>query len=234
MMVVLGIITVVAYISIYMYCRFVIYTERRHPKVFFFDLLKILLASVVAAAMNYTFTAKVSLAAEHVLIRKRPLEGVGWYIAICTLDAVVGAPLAIVFGKLINYGSAALLPKLRADTALYELCRQNAKYGKYGEQHRAESSYITERPPIKWSWWYSQTVTWTLCTVLSGFFCGLLVLYSFTFVKLVSNPIAWIAISISYWNISCLLKQWVVVSLGRIVLSFLTISIIDLFNKFTS
>ncbi|CAD2222724.1 hypothetical protein AGDE_05611 [Angomonas deanei] len=232
MMCILAAITVVAFVLFYVYGRFVTYTEKRHPKVFLFDLSKILIASTVAAVVNYTFTAKVANAAGHVRIRGKPLEGVGWYISTCTVDVVVGAPLAILFGRLLNQTCLILKRKCHRSEVLQETLDQNCTYGKYGPNHEASKSYIVSSPPVRWTWWYSQTVTWSLCCVLSGFLSGLIVLYSFIFLRLEFNPVAWIAVVITYWNVSCLTKQWVVVSAGRIILTLLSMSIVDFFNKF--
>lgn len=233
MMCLLGAATVVGFILIYYYKHFTKHTERRHPKIFFLDLSKMLIATGVAAAVNYTFTAKVSLAASHVTVRGKQLEGIGWYAAMCTTDVALGVPISIVIGRLINRASRCLLNKLPPRTPLWDLCEQNVVYGKYSPSYDASQSYLDASPPIWMSWWYSQTVTWTCACVFSVFISGLVVLGSFELVQSVNNPMAWIAVGITFWNVSCLLKQWIVVTFTRVVLYYLHLAIIDIFNKYS-
>lgn len=233
----LGTITVLTYVGVYIRHRFVTRSERRPPVVFVFDLLKILVASGVAFTVNYTFTAQVSYTAEDIHVRGKRLEGIGWYAAMCTADTFIGAPLSLLIGRGVNCLCRYTRSRLSPTSAWYDLANQNAFYGKYSDEHHAEQEYTASSappPPLRWSWWYSQTVTWTLCNVLSGIVCGLLVLYSFILVRSKLNPITWIAVVITYWSASCLTKQWIVVAVGRTMLAFLQLLLVDTVNRFTA
>ena len=75
-------------------------------------------------------------------------------------------------------------------------------------------------------------VTWTCACVLGEMMSGLTVLYSFLLVCSLWNPVVWIAVFISFWNLNCLLKPYIVVTLSRLILSYARLAIIDYFNKY--
>lgn len=232
MMFLLAAATIASFIGSYYYRRLVRRVESRPPKVFFFDLFKMLVASVVSSMVNYTFTAKVSLAANGVTIRGKPLEGIGWYGAISVMDVTVGAPVSILVGRAINFVCRWVDNKLTMPSPLKDTVHQNRVYGKYSDDHNPDCWYWKGSPLVYWRWWYAQTVTWTCACVISVVASGLLVLYSFILVRSTWNPIAWIAVVLSYWSVNCLLKQWIVVTFGRIILAYFHLAIVDYFNKY--
>ncbi|KAK7198906.1 hypothetical protein NESM_000857200 [Novymonas esmeraldas] len=229
----LGVATLVFFTGMYYYRRLCLRTERRPPRVFAFDLLKMIVAGLVSSLVNYTFTAKVAWAASGITVRHRPLEGIGWYGAISVVDVLVGAPLSIVVGRLINRACRVLDKTPHAPSPLWDTVHQNIVYGKYSDAHDSTLDYRDRAPPVQWAWWYSQTVTWTWACVLGEMMSGLIVLYSFLLLRSVWNPVAWIAVVVSFWNADCLLKQYVVVLFSRIVLSYLRLALIDHFNQYT-
>lgn len=229
----LGLATLGFFTSTYFYRRLCLRKEQRPPLVFFFDLLKMITAGFVSSLVNYTFTAKVTWAASGIKVRRKPLEGIGWYGAIAVVDVLVGAPLSIVIGKVINRTCRLLDRRLRGPSPWKDTVHQNVVYGKYSDEHDSTCDYRHRAPPVRWAWWYSQTVTWTLACVFGETISGLCVLYSFLLLRSVWNPVAWIAVMISFWNVDCLLKQYVVVMFSRFLLSYLRLALIDYFNKYT-
>ncbi|CAJ1019121.1 hypothetical protein, conserved [Leishmania shawi] len=229
----LGVVTLGFFISTYYYRRVCLRTEKRPPRVVCFDLLKMVTAGFVASLANYTFTAKVTWAAGGITVRNKPLEGIGWYGAISVVDVLIGTPLSIAIGRLINRTCQLLEKQMRTPSPLKVTIHQNTIYGNYSDEHDSTCDYRDFVPPVRWVWWYSQTVTWTWACVLGETISGLIVLYSFLLVKSVWNPVAWIAVMISFWNVNCLLKQYVVVLFGRTILSYLRLALIDFFNKYT-
>ncbi|KPA77128.1 hypothetical protein ABB37_07438 [Leptomonas pyrrhocoris] len=232
MIVLLGLATTVFFISSYYYRRLGAREEKRPPVVFFFDLLKMLVAGSVASLVNYTFTAKVSWAASGITVRGKPLEGIGWYGAISVVDVLVGAPLSIAVGRLINRTCKIVDRHLRTPSPWKDTVHQNTVYGKYSDEHDCSCDYRHTAPPVRWSWWYSQAVTWTCACVLGEMMSGLTVLYSFLLVRSLWNPVAWIAVLISFWNLNCLLKQYIVVTCSRFFLSYARLAVIDYFNQY--
>ncbi|KPI84768.1 hypothetical protein ABL78_6186 [Leptomonas seymouri] len=232
MAVLLGIATTLFFISSYYYRRCCVRREKRPPVVFFLDLLKMLAAGSVASVVNYTFTAKVSRAANDITVRGKPLEGIGWYGAISVVDVVVGTPLAIAAGRLINRTCNVVDKHLQTPSAWKDTVHQNIVYGKYSDAHDCSCDYSHSAPPVRWSWWYSQVVTWTCACVLGEVMSGLTVLYSFLLVRSLWNPVAWIAVMVSFWNVDCLLKQYLVVIFSRFVLSYARLAVVDYFNQF--
>ena len=138
----LGVVTVAFFVSSYYYQRFCSKKEKRPPVVFYFDLLKMLTAGFISAA-NYTFTAKVSWVANGVTVRGKSLEGIGWYGAISVVDVLVGAPLSIAVGRLINRTCKAVHKHLRNSSALKDAAHQNMVYAKYGDEHDCSCDYAT-------------------------------------------------------------------------------------------
>jgi len=234
MMCLLGLLTVVAFVSMYAYRRLVTQSESRHPRVFLLDFSKTLVAMGAASLVNYTFTAKVSLAANAVTVRGKSLEGIGWYAAICTMDVVVGTPISIMAGRLLNHVCRYYATRASSAVALWaDFLRQNSYYGKYGDYHDVSvDGNRDEVPRVSFAWWYSQTVSWTVCYALSGLLSGLIVLYSFSVMPSVYNPVTWLASSVTFWNLDCLTKQWVVVCFSRGILACLNYGIIDFFNRY--
>ncbi|KAG5484815.1 hypothetical protein LSCM1_06641 [Leishmania martiniquensis] len=229
----LGLVTIGFFISTYCYRRVCLRDEKRPPLVFLFDLLKMVTAGMVSSLVNYTFTAKVASAASGIVVRQRPLEGIGWYGAISFADAFIGTPVSIAIGRLINRSCQVLDKRMRRPSPWKDTIHQNIIYGKYSDEHDSTCDYRDTPPPLRWVWWYSQTVTWTWACVLGEAMSGLLVLYSFLLLRSLWNPVAWIAVLISFWGADCLLKQYVVVILSHIVLSYLRLALIDFFNKYT-
>jgi hypothetical protein len=228
----LGLATIVFFVFSYSYRRCCLRKEKRPPVVFFFDLLKMLTAGFVSSIVNYTFTAKVSWAANGITVRGKPLEGVGWYGAISVIDVIVGAPLSIAAGRLINRTCKVLDKHLHTPSPLKDTVHQNMVYGKYSDEHDCACDYRQSAPPVRWSWWYSQVVTWTCASVLGEMMTGLTALYSFLLVRSLWNPVAWIAVMITFCNLNCLLKQYIVVTFSRLVLSYARLAIIDYFNQY--
>lgn len=139
----LGVVTVAFFVSSYYYQRFCSKKEKRPPVVFYFDLLKMLTAGFISSAANYTFTAKVSWVANGVTVRGKSLEGIGWYGAISVVDVLVGAPLSIAVGRLINRTCKAVHKHLRNSSALKDTAHQNMVYAKYGDEHDCSCDYAT-------------------------------------------------------------------------------------------
>ncbi|KAG5493767.1 hypothetical protein JKF63_01599 [Porcisia hertigi] len=228
----LGITTLTFFTSMYYYRRLCLRNEKRPPLVFFFDLLKMITAGLVSSLVSYTFTAKVAWASSGITVRHKPLQGIGWYCAISVVDVFIGTPLSIIVGRLINQTCQLLDKQMLTPSPWKDTAHQNSIYGKYSDEHDCACDYLESAPPVRWTWWYSQTVTWTWACVLGEMISGLIVLYSFLLVRSVWNPVAWIAVMISFWDVDCLLKQYVVVMCGRIVLSYLRFALIDSFNKY--
>lgn len=232
MILLLGAATIGFFVASYAYRRVGLRTEKRPPVVFFFDLLKMLIAGFVSSVVNYTFTAKVSWAANGITVRGKPLEGIGWYGAISVIDVLVGAPLSIAVGRLINRTCRVVDRHLRTASPVKDTVHQNIVYGKYSDAHDCACDYRDSAPPVRWSWWYSQVVTWTCACVLGEMMSGLTVLYSFLLVRSLWNPVAWIAVAVSFWNLNCLLKQYLVVTFSRLFLSYARLAVIDYFNQY--
>ncbi|KAG5505990.1 hypothetical protein JIQ42_06785 [Leishmania sp. Namibia] len=229
----LGLATVGFFISTYYYRRMCLRDETRPPLVFFFDLLKMVTAGLVSSLVNYTFTAKVAWAASGITVRHRPIEGIGWYGAVSFVDAFIGTPLSIAVGRLVNRACQLFDNRMRGPSPWKDTIHQNVIYGKYSDEHDSTCDYRDSAPPVRWVWWYSQTVTWMWACVLGEALSGLTVLHSFLLLKSAWNPVAWIAVIISFWDVDCLLKQYVVVMVGHVVLSYLRLALIDSFNKYT-
>lgn len=139
----LGVVTVAFFASSYYSQRFCSKKEKRPLVVFFSDLLKTLTAGFVSSAVNYTFTAKVSWVANGVTVRRKSLEGIGWYGAISVVDVLVGTPLSIAVGRLISRTCKVAHKHLRNSSALKDTAHQNMVYAKYGDEHDCSCDYAT-------------------------------------------------------------------------------------------
>lgn len=109
-------------------------------------------------------------------------------------------------------------------------CAMNATYGKYGPHH-GEINAEADEAALRWSWWGCQLCTWTVCVALSRFLSGLVAIASFGLLRNGDNVVLTIANSITEWNASCAVKQWVVAGALRVTLDVGQIALIDIFNR---
>ena len=95
---------VLVYVALFCYQHFVTGSDERPVKVFAFDLSKILISQSGAWVVNLGMTQLVvqRAAAALGLQESRSIQGIAWYASIFLMDCLVGVPLGIVLGKLLN------------------------------------------------------------------------------------------------------------------------------------
>lgn len=113
---------------------------------------------------------------------------------------------------------------------------QNRIYGKYGRGHSGkyeQDSFVDEwGPALDGWWWWSQTLSWSMCVAISRMLSGVAIIVILVAYNAPTNPVVLIAASVSSLPLTCAAKQWLIAGLFRIAVDVVQYLIIDAVNKF--